>query len=127
MTHLLVGSVVGVLLLFAVNRTLEDCRGSSAVKPEGERWTLDCTGDCATPDNCATRNASDATGNFKHCGCKNDDVETCCNVILRPSAGDPAKWEPAKKGDCPSCGTPGICTLNTGTTEAQVSCDPIPH
>lgn len=101
----------------------EDCRGTRAVlRGTPAEWKLDCSGDCSGTD-CKERPSSDGLGDFKHCGCSNDDTENCCNTILRSNGAEPEVFTPDKKGDCPPCPLNGVCVLQTITaTEKQAGC-----
>jgi hypothetical protein len=102
-----------------------DCHGAGAnLVGTPPVWTLDCLGTCPSPNNCEKRTGSDAQGAFVHCGCRNSDVEDCCNTILRANAADPPTYTPEAKGDCPACPLTGVCTLQTiSPTEKQAGCD----
>lgn len=83
-----------------------------------ENHALDCRGYCPSAA-CQEQEAADETGAYYFCGCSQVEPN-CCHLISRV-AEDGSRYE-AVGGDCPSCPSPGACTLHGTGAGAQAVC-----
>ncbi len=77
---------------------------------------IDCVGSCPIAETCDKRTSTYSGGTYEQCACTNGTPSSCCHLILvKPDAGSPYL---AVRGNCPDCGTSGVCTYNTATQQA---------